>query len=113
MHHETANIHIDADRFIAEMNRSARYAELGDEDPTQAYIAAKRTLLRARLTINQLLNEVHGLRNHSHRWNGDDYCAICGADGTVRTATPEVRAAMIKFKRLLDAATPSDKRIPL
>lgn len=35
----------------------------------------------ARLALLKVYRDVRELQKHVHQWTGDDYCAICGADG--------------------------------
>lgn len=68
-----------ASRLEQESKRSAEYANLaGEEGPyrwTLAQIDASIGFLK------QFRLDIQRLQKHEHRWNEDDYCDVCGADG--------------------------------
>ena len=54
--------------------RTAETASLAGENPNAVYNDALAELEYVRTCIVEL-------RDHTHDWNDDDYCDICGADG--------------------------------
>lgn len=68
-----------ADRYESELCRSAQSADLAGEEPP--YQAALADIDRTIGFLKHYRAEIQRLAGHTHRWNGDDYCSICGADG--------------------------------
>lgn len=59
--------------------RSAEYANLaGEGDP---YGDTLRDIDRTIGFLKRYRLEMQSLAGHEHRWNEDDYCDVCGADG--------------------------------
>lgn len=66
-------------RMESEVCRSAQFADLaGEGDP---YGDALRDIDHALGMLKRFRAEVQRLSGHTHRWNENDYCSICGADG--------------------------------
>ncbi len=67
-------------RIPRQTARRAEAASLGgfDGDPYEDAVVLIRTLNRE---IDRAMEEVSILYHHAHRWNENDYCDICGADG--------------------------------
>lgn len=74
-------IYHDAQRFISETARSVEYADLAGEPAKPVYKASKAEIGKAIAILKRAHAELCELEGHAHRWNSDDYCSICGADG--------------------------------
>ncbi|HEU5463700.1 MAG TPA: hypothetical protein VFV82_06190 [Candidatus Binatia bacterium] len=67
-----------------EAARSQEYYDLGGlgrSDGARPYHTAKRSIQHAIATLNRELKEIRKLERHTHQWNNDDRCDLCGADG--------------------------------
>lgn len=62
------------DSALAEACRFNEFADLGGYDAVNAYDSVIEMLERG-------LSEARALRGHEHKWNSDDQCSVCGADG--------------------------------
>lgn len=69
------------DTMESNVCRSAQYAELGDYDGKHPYRQALDDIDRTIGQLKRFRHEIQRLSKHAHRWNSDDYCDICGADG--------------------------------
>lgn len=60
--------------------RSAEYADLGgyDADP---YGQLLKGIDASIGSLKKFRREVQAQKSHTHKWNSDEYCSICGADG--------------------------------
>jgi hypothetical protein len=70
-----------ASRMRSETCRSAQYWDLAGGEGPHPY---KQALNQIDYVIGQLKRarqEMQDLAGHKHRWDADDYCAVCGADG--------------------------------
>lgn len=68
-----------AHRFERELCRSAEYADIGgDESP---YPAALRDIDATIGFLKRFRADIQKLRTHRHKYDSNDYCTICGADG--------------------------------
>jgi hypothetical protein len=66
-------------RMESQVCRSAQYADnAGEGDP---YGDALNDIDRAIGQLKRFRSEIQHLAKHTHRWDGNDYCSICGADG--------------------------------
>lgn len=66
-------------RIETETCRSAQFAEIGGEASPYPII-----LGNIDATIGFLKHfraQMQALESHTHRWDTDDYCSVCGADG--------------------------------
>ena len=59
--------------------REAGSAELAGERAPYADIMARLSHLIGEAKV--IHAQIGALASHSHDWNDDDYCVICGADG--------------------------------
>lgn len=75
------NIRVLLTGFVQSTTRSAQYAELAGESTGDVYKARKAEVGRAIAILESTHTELCELERHSHIWNDDDYCSICGADG--------------------------------
>jgi len=66
-------------RMQNETCSAAQYADLAGEEPPYAH--ALREIDHAIGTMKRFRAEMQRLAHHTHEWNGDDYCRVCGADG--------------------------------
>jgi hypothetical protein len=60
--------------------KAAEYADLGGYDANPYGDLAKQ-IDRTIGMLKRTRAEVQALRSHAHKWNSDDYCSVCGADG--------------------------------
>jgi hypothetical protein len=67
------------ERHEREICRSAEYADNAGEEPP--YREALKDIDAAIGALKAARREMQALAGHRHRWNSDDYCTICGADG--------------------------------
>ena len=66
-------------RMESDVCSFAQYADLaGEGDP---YGDALRDIDHVISMLKRFRAEVQQLSGHAHRWNDDDYCSLCGADG--------------------------------
>jgi hypothetical protein len=74
-----ASVRCLSERLQDETMRSAEYAHLaGEGDP---YGDTLRDIDATIGYLKHFRREMQALAGHEHRWNEDDYCSICGADG--------------------------------
>ena len=78
----------EARRSVARIaHDAAREAEGYDlagctpDDGPHPYAVAQRELEWLIRDARRALAEVQYLRTHSHKWDDDDRCSVCGADG--------------------------------
>ena len=60
--------------------RAEEYMHLAGIVP-EDYDATERPYDEAIRILKHTLERIEMLKNHTHQWNDDDYCDICGADG--------------------------------
>ena len=65
----------------SQASRSQNYFELGDADGTSPYQSAISELDELIGFAKEIRAELQSLNKHSHEWNSDAYCVVCGADG--------------------------------
>lgn len=70
-----------ADQRINQANRSNQYYELGDAEGMPPYRQALNEIDAAIGRLKAARREMQQIAGHAHRWNDDDYCSVCGADG--------------------------------
>lgn len=72
-------------RLYSRMDRltcqSQHYYELGDPGGISPFRQSLNELDAAIGLLKRCRREMQTLAGHAHRWNDDDYCSICGADG--------------------------------
>jgi hypothetical protein len=66
-------------RMESELCRSAESADLAGEEPP--YRDALADIDRTIGYLKHFRAEIQRLAGHTHRWNENDYCDLCGADG--------------------------------
>jgi hypothetical protein len=73
--------------IVGESRRAARSEEyyylagLGLSDAPRPYHKSKRDLQRLIGYANREIKAIQQLERHTHEWDEEDYCMICGADG--------------------------------
>lgn len=71
----TSDLYFEIKAAIRKASQSDQYAyEIGEHE-----LATALTELRSDLV--QAIADIDTIRNHTHQWNENDYCSICGADG--------------------------------
>lgn len=73
------SVQLLAERFESETKRSAEYANLAGEG--HPYRDALARIDASICFLKHFRADVQRLAGHAHKWNSDDYCDICGADG--------------------------------
>lgn len=68
-----------ADRLEDETTREAQGCDLAGEEPP--YPRVLGDIDAAIGYLKEYREQIQRLAGHSHKWNEDDYCSICGADG--------------------------------
>lgn len=73
------------ERLYSRMDRLTcrwqEYYELGDPGGKSPFRQSLDELDAAIGLLKRYRREMQSLAGHSHRWNEDDYCSVCGADG--------------------------------
>lgn len=60
--------------------RRQEYVELGGLD-FNSYRDMQGKIGKAIKELREVARELKSLNGHCHKWNDNDYCSICGADG--------------------------------
>ena len=70
-----------ADNRISQANRQNQFYELGDCDTIPPYRQALNEIDAAIGKLKAARREMQQIAGHMHKWDDNDYCYICGADG--------------------------------
>ena len=65
---------------LTELARSQECIDLSGESGN-AYTPAIEEAEQAINDLRQYILDVNSLANHTHNWNNNGFCSICGADG--------------------------------
>jgi hypothetical protein len=68
-------------RMESQTCRSQQYYELGDPGGISPYRQSLNEIDASIGLLKRYRREIQQLAGHTHRWDDDDYCSICGADG--------------------------------